>query len=41
MRPAAAYEGGAGADEAGERAFVKRLIGAALERDARGGEKKY
>ena len=40
MRPPAAYEGGAGADEEGERAFVKRLIGAALERDARGGEKK-
>ncbi len=39
MRPPAAYEGGAGADEEGERAFVKRLIGAALERDARGGEK--
>ena len=38
MRPPAAYEGGAGADEEGERAFVKRLIGAALERDARGGE---
>jgi len=39
MRPPAAYEGGVGADEEGERAFVKRLIGAALERDARGGEK--
>ena len=38
MRPPAAYAGGAGADEEGERAFVKRLIGAALERDARGGE---